>query len=391
MIGRIVECNGEQIIQTIAGATAGTVCKPVYTGNTAYALAITPNEGGEGYVGIGCNASLDHPVPTYNPLTGVLSVECIDGNAGAADGADAVLANATNLDQNYNLAFWQSTGADCYCPMSYSSGRAITYNPYTATLTSCNVNTSNATVTCLNVDTILASGTHITIGCDGYTSFNASGDLSMSDENNITGVKILQTNRLQFCNCGTLPANWSGAALINVGNEVYEMPGISVCDEQITMPDTSICMCDLNACCGYFECQLTVGVGSVAINDAGEASFSCSVQSKKYYAAADCVSTTSDRVVYFEGYNCVTGQATACGAYIGCCGQSAEFGFRGASGTYCPGIRVTANGVVCMPVSDVYAGGNKLMLACNFNACLRDAGVCCITRSGNTLVICQRS
>ena len=390
MIGRIVECNGTQIIQTIAGATAGTVCKPVYTGNTAYALAITPNEGGEGYVGIGCNASLTKPVPTYNPLTGVLSVECIDGQSGSAEGADTVLANATNLDQNYNLAFWGSTAADCYCPMSFSSGRAITYNPYTATLVSCNIGTTTLETATLCVDSIQANGPNIVIGSNNYTSFSASGSLYMSGENNITGVNVLQTNQLQFNNCGTLPANWNGAPLINVGNEVYEMPGVTVCDECISMPDTSICMCDLDACCGYFENQLTVGNSAAAINDVGEASFSCSVQSKRYYAAADCVSATNVRVIYFEGYNCVTGQATACGAYIGCYGQAAEFGFRGANGTYYP-IRVTQAGTVHTPTSLIYAGGLKVMLEDSFNTFLINCGVCCITRSGNTLVICQRS
>lgn len=133
MIGRLIEEEGQKIVQTLAGATAGTVCKVNYGADCNYAIPITPNELGEGYVGISCVC----PGPYYNPATGTLTVCNVCAKSSEAESADKVISNSLTGDTVYNMAMWCATSDGCYNSIGFSGGRSITYNPYTATLTTC--------------------------------------------------------------------------------------------------------------------------------------------------------------------------------------------------------------------------------------------------------------
>lgn len=133
MIGRLIEEEGQKVIQTLAGATAGTVCKVNYGVDCNYAIPITPNEVGEGYVGISCVCT----GPYYNPATGTLTVCNVCAKSSEAESADKVMSTSLTGDTVYNIAMWCATSDGCYNSIGFSGGRSITYNPYTATLATC--------------------------------------------------------------------------------------------------------------------------------------------------------------------------------------------------------------------------------------------------------------
>lgn len=133
MIGRVIEEEGQKIVQTLAGATAGTVCKVNYGVDCNYAIPITPNEVGEGYVGVSCVCK----GPYYNPATGTLTVCSVCAKSSEAESADKVMSNSLTGDTVYNMAMWCATSDGCYNSIGFSGGRSITYNPYTATLATC--------------------------------------------------------------------------------------------------------------------------------------------------------------------------------------------------------------------------------------------------------------
>lgn len=164
MIGRIIEEEGQKVIQTLAGATAGTVCKVNYGSDNNYAIPITLNEAGEGYVGVSCAC----PGPFYNPATGTLTVDNICSTSSNAECADKVLSNSLTGDTVYNLAIWCATSDGNYNSIGFSGGRSITYNPYTATLNACNGNFAECVTT-----TALCIGS--TLVADGLTIENPQG------------------------------------------------------------------------------------------------------------------------------------------------------------------------------------------------------------------------
>lgn len=140
MIGRVIEEEGQKIVQTLAGATAGTVCKVNYGVNCNYVIPITPNGVGEGYVGVSCVC----PGPYYNPATGTLTVCNLCAKSSEAENADKVKSNSLSGDTVYNMAMWCATSDGCYNSIGFSGGRSITYNPYTATLNACCGNFANS-------------------------------------------------------------------------------------------------------------------------------------------------------------------------------------------------------------------------------------------------------
>lgn len=148
MIGRVIEEEGQKIVQTLAGATAGTVCKVNYGVDCNYAIPITPNELGEGYVGVSCVC----PGPFYNPFTGTLTACSVEAKSTEAEASEMVMSNSLTGDTVYNLAMWCATADGCYNNIGFSGGRSITYNPYTATLNACCANINDlltATSACI--------------------------------------------------------------------------------------------------------------------------------------------------------------------------------------------------------------------------------------------------
>ena len=165
MIGRVIEEDGQKVIQTLAGATAGTVCKVNYGADNNYAIPLTLDEAGEGYVGVSCVC----PGPYYNPATGTLTVDNICSVSSEAENADKVKSNSLTGDTVYNMALWCATSDGCYNSVGFSGGRSITYNPYTATLNACNGNFAECVTTAnLSVgSTLVADGLTIEnpLGC----------------------------------------------------------------------------------------------------------------------------------------------------------------------------------------------------------------------------------
>lgn len=153
MIGRVIEEEGQKIVQTLAGATAGTVCKVNYGIDCNYVIPITHNEVGEGYVGVSCVC----PGPFYNPFTGTLTACSVEAKSTEAEASEMVMSNSLTGDTVYNLAMWCATSDGCYNSVGFSGGRSITYNPYTATLNACCVNATDLlTATCACVTDTLA-------------------------------------------------------------------------------------------------------------------------------------------------------------------------------------------------------------------------------------------
>lgn len=192
MIGRLIEEEGQKVIQTLAGATAGTVCKVNYGSDSNYAIPITLNEAGEGYVGVSCACPI-----FYNPSTGTLTVDNICSTSSNAECADKVLSNSLSGDTVYNLAIWCATSDGNYNSMGFSGGRSITYNPYTATLNACCGNFADCVTTanlCVG-STLVADGLTIEnphgcfIGCiagNGKLSWDCGADFADVCIDNLT-------------------------------------------------------------------------------------------------------------------------------------------------------------------------------------------------------------
>lgn len=168
MIGRVIEEEGQKIVQTLAGATAGTVCKVNYGTDCNYVIPITHNEAGEGYVGISCVC----PGPYYNPATGTLTACNVCAISSDAERANKVKSNSLAGDTVYNLAIWCDTSDGCYNSVGFSGGRSITYNPFTATLNACCANINDLlTATCVCVTD------NINAECGNFTSLTVTNKI----------------------------------------------------------------------------------------------------------------------------------------------------------------------------------------------------------------------
>lgn len=222
MIGRIIECDGDQIVQTLAGATAGTVCKVQYTVDCNYAVPITTNELGEGYVGIGHSDKEDvcQREMTYNPYEGVLHVECIDGLINCAEGADSIMAYGRSDYVPLDLALWRTSPVSgCYQQLSFASGRAITYVPGCATLRVCCTESCNTNTGCVqtsNIGSIDNNG--IVVGSNACTVISPEGNIDFGETNCLTNANRVSTDYLRLCcslsyvaqNHGVMHALWQG-------------------------------------------------------------------------------------------------------------------------------------------------------------------------------------
>lgn len=185
MIGRVIEEEGQKIVQTLAGATAGTVCKVNYGIDCNYVIPITHDEPGEGYVGLSCVC----PGPYYNPFTGTFIACNVCAKSSDAERADKVMSNSLAGDTVYNLAMWCATADGCYNSVGFSGGRSITYNPFTATLNACCANVNDLlTATCACVTDTLA------VECGSFTS------LTVTNKIDGTALKADGTNCYdQYC------------------------------------------------------------------------------------------------------------------------------------------------------------------------------------------------
>ena len=215
MIGRVIEEEGQKIVQTLAGATAGTVCKVNYGIDCNYVIPITHNELGEGYIGLSCVC----PGPYYNPVTGTFIACNVCAISSDAERTNTVKSNSLAGDTVYNLAMWCATADGCYNSVGFSGGRSITYNPYTATLNACCVNATDlltATDACItNLEATNANLESLTVTnkIDG-TACKAEG--TSFSENYCLAYFSGSTDRPVLITCAT-PTNVCGGVVASIG------------------------------------------------------------------------------------------------------------------------------------------------------------------------------
>lgn len=131
-VGYVKEINGELTPVVTAGTSCGKVNKQEYACDKNYAIALTENVGGEGYLGITCCCPL-----LYNPATGKLSVCYVDACSEYARVTECVKLRESSNNVDYPVPFTCYTNAES-CQPIYVGG-SITYNPASSTLTVPNV------------------------------------------------------------------------------------------------------------------------------------------------------------------------------------------------------------------------------------------------------------
>ena len=131
------KCEGgvETLVpETTAGPSAGTVRKLSFDSNIDYAVPITQNETGEGYVGISGCCSL-----SFNPTTGTLTADKFCGEASSTDMATCVAITPTCQSLNYKVPF------TCDCELYEACSQNMIYNPSSGLLSLNCVNSSYTT------------------------------------------------------------------------------------------------------------------------------------------------------------------------------------------------------------------------------------------------------
>lgn len=261
MIGRVIEEEGQKIVQTLAGATAGTVCKVNYGVDCNYAIPITPNGPGEGYVGVSCVC----PGPYYNPATGTLTVCNLCARSSEADNADKVKSNSLTGDTVYNMAMWCATSDGCYNSIGFSGGRSITYNPYTATLNACCANVSDllkATCVCIGatVASNYPSGCYLVRTNSGCVDYDGTLQLKRENEDPSHGYVCIAGNLVTTgCgsfNCLTVTNKINGSICKADGTNCYNQYCLDYMSGSADRPILMTSATDTNVCS-----QVVAGIG----------------------------------------------------------------------------------------------------------------------------------
>lgn len=333
MIGRIVECNGTQIIQTLAGATAGTVCKVGYDSNQDYALPLVLNELGEGHVGISCDATICGP--TYNPVTGVLKVCCVEADLPNAECACTILANGSSASTNYNLAFWGSTADGCYCPLGFSSSCAITYNPGVGVLTiSGDLRATNVCATQVITDTVASTSSLCLNGCGGGITIETTGNV---DINNHCLNNVCTANVTHLC-LGESAAAVVTGQFVYRGNDNLLYP-----TDCITMDNGTTCIENLTVGCtlcangtAHFSSDVCSG-NNWCIGNTGAACFNCEVTACGGFVGNASSSTITSGMCYTGWGDCAVTAWSTNLDFEGCSGYANYLLFSHGCGSTCYG------------------------------------------------------
>ena len=132
---RVIEGVEQLTPVTTAGPSAGTVRKLSFDCNIDYAVPITADETGEGYVGVSGNCKLSFN-PKYNIGTaadpeyiGVLKADCFCGKGTDTEFADCVGISEVCQNLNYKVPF------TCNCEVLTACSQNLLYNPNTGALT----------------------------------------------------------------------------------------------------------------------------------------------------------------------------------------------------------------------------------------------------------------
>lgn len=132
---KLVEGVETLVPETTAGPSAGTVRKLSFDCNIDYAVPITADETGEGYVGVSGNCKV-----TFNPkcnigtvadpeYIGVLKADCFCGKGQSTNISDCVEISSVNNNVNYKVPF------TCDCEVLNACSQNLLYNPSTGLLT----------------------------------------------------------------------------------------------------------------------------------------------------------------------------------------------------------------------------------------------------------------
>jgi hypothetical protein len=146
---KVVEGVETLVPETTAGPSAGTVRKLSFDCNVDYAVTITADETGEGYVGVSGNCKLSFN-PKYNIGTvadpeyiGVLKADCFCGKGTNTEIADCVEIGEVCQNLNYKVPF------TCNCELLTACSQNLLYNPNTGLLCSnCMCIANNLEVLC---------------------------------------------------------------------------------------------------------------------------------------------------------------------------------------------------------------------------------------------------
>lgn len=167
---------------TTAGPTGGTVEKLEYGCNKNYALPLTENTAGEGYVGISCECPI-----YYNPVSGTLTVDNITGNITNADIAECVCVTDAADNTSYNVSLI------CNNEIYKSANNNLTFNPASGELHSKAICVFNST--CF---------TRITPTCTRTTCICANtGCITHVCSTDVTATSV-STTCVRFGYCGML-------------------------------------------------------------------------------------------------------------------------------------------------------------------------------------------
>ena len=199
---KVVEGVETLVPETTAGPSAGTVRKLSFDCNIDYAVPITADETGEGYIGVSGNCKLSFN-PKYNIGTvadpeyiGVLKADCFCGKGTNTEIADCVEIGEVCQNLNYKVPF------TCNCEVLTACSQNLLFNPNTGLLCSnCMCIANNLEVLCdvcadeyksrtagvgitvdttAEDDTLNHNGDVIYKGCDGELATSSCKDFKFN-------------------------------------------------------------------------------------------------------------------------------------------------------------------------------------------------------------------
>lgn len=245
---KVVEGVETLVPETTAGPSAGTVRKLSFDCNIDYAVPITADETGEGYIGVSGNCKLSFN-PKYNIGTvadpeyiGVLKADCFCGKGTNTEIADCVEIGEVCQNLNYKVPF------TCNCEVLTACSQNLLFNPNTGALTTncicasneieamCEIRageycsrTANKGITAATTaedDTVNHNGDVIYKGCDGELATSSCKDFKFNPStgtltvdhvcscdvtNEINNSKLCDSGQFCICYCSSAKAQDYGA------------------------------------------------------------------------------------------------------------------------------------------------------------------------------------
>ena len=249
---KVVEGVETLVPETTAGPSAGTVRKLSFDCNVDYAVPITADETGEGYIGVSGNCKLSFN-PKYNIGTvadpeyiGVLKADCFCGKGTNTEIADCVEIGEVCQNLNYKVPF------TCNCEVLTACSQNLLYNPNTGLLCSnCMCIANNLEVMCdvcadeyksrtsgvgitvdttAEDDTLNHNGDVIYKGCNGELATSSCKDFkynpstgtltvdhvcSCDVQNEISDSKLCNTGTSSICYCSSAKAQDNAAVVMH--------------------------------------------------------------------------------------------------------------------------------------------------------------------------------